>query len=390
MAKNIFLLLVLFSFQILFSQNKNVSTNTEISVITIGPGNSLNDAFGHNAFRVNGTGFDIIYDYGRYDFDAPNFYLNFAKGKLNYLMGEASYYDFVRFYKWQNRTIKEQVLNLSQDEKQNLFNYLLNNSKPENKSYAYDFFYDNCATKMRDVLKVSIDADFQFKEPTGFESKTFRTLIQDHLHWNTWGSFGIDIALGAIIDKVATPNEYMFLPRYIHEFFAYAKKNNQSLVKKDHVVYQAPEKNKKGNFLFSPLIILGLISALILFMTYKDFKNNKRTKWVDVVLFVVTGLIGIVLLLLWFATDHTATAFNYNLLWAFAINILVIGQVIKTTPKKWFVRYVKFLIIMLVLMTFHWIIGLQVFALALIPLLITLLIRYIFLVKYLNNASTVL
>lgn len=384
------LFLIFLNLNLLFSQEKPVTKNIKISVLTIGPGTSLNDAFGHNAFRVKGNAVDVVYDYGRFDFDAPNFYLNFAKGKLNYFMGEAPYYDFLRFYKMQDRTVKEQILNLSNTEKHQLINYLYNNRKPENRNYLYDFFYDNCATKMRDVLKSSISETINFKASESLEPKTFRTLIQDNLHWNTWGSFGIDIALGAVIDKQVTPDEYMFLPEYIHQFFSNAKLNKKALVASSKVVHQGAEKNKKTNFLFSPLFVLCSISFIILFITYKDYKSNHRSKWLDVVIFITTGLIGIVILLLWFATDHSATAFNYNLLWAFAINIFVTIQVVKNTPKKWFRRYVKFLLIMLVLMVFHWSMKLQVFALVLIPILVALAVRYVFLVKHLNTKTTAL
>ncbi|EPR74566.1 hypothetical protein ADIWIN_0418 [Winogradskyella psychrotolerans RS-3] len=102
-------------------------------------------------------------------------------------------------------------------------------------------------------------------------------------------------------------------------------------------------------------------------------------------LFSVTGIIGIVILLLWFATDHSATAQNYNVLWAFPLNIFVVAQLLKPKVKTWFKKYLKFLIIMLCLLTSHWIIGVQVFAIGLIPLLIALLVRYIYLVKFFNQ-----
>jgi len=387
-SKKILLFFLILSCNQLFSQYRQLGPDAEISILTIGPGNSLNDSFGHSAFRVKNTAFDIIFNYGVFDFEAPNFYLNFAQGKLNYKVEAAPYNAFKNWYIQQNRTIEEQILNLSVSEKQLVFNYLATNAEPENSFYLYDFFYDNCATKMRDVLKDALPSNISFEIPKDLEEQSFRDLIAKNLNWNSWGSFGIDVALGSIIDKRATPYEYMFLPDYIFTFFADAKIGDKPLVKNTKTVYQSPIKRTRSNFLLSPLLILGVISLFILYITYKDVKGNKRTKWLDIVLFAVTGLIGFVLLLLWFATDHTATAFNYNLLWAFAINLLVIKQVILTIPKKWFTRYVKFLIIMLVLMAFHWVIGLQVFALALIPLLIALLVRYVFLVRCFN-ASTI-
>jgi len=364
-----------------------LSDDAEASVLTFGPGNSLNDAFGHNAFRIKdkAKGIDIVYGYGQYDFDAPNFYLKFARGKLNYLISRHFYSDIFNYYSRENRTINEQVLNLSTEQKQKLFHYLEDNYKPENRKYLYDFFYDNCATKIRDVLSTVTNNAITFKKPESFEPKTFRTLIYEHVDKNSWGSFGIDVALGSVVDRQASANEFMFLPKYIHAFFEVSKINgNEDLVKSSNVLYKRTTDNSSG-FIFSPLVILGLLAIVILFITYKDFKGQKRTKWLDITLFSLTGTIGILLLLLWFGTDHTATWQNYNLLWACPLNIIVIGQLLKAKIKNWVKSYLKFLVIMLCLMTMHWLIGVQVFAIALIPLLIALAVRYIYLVKYFNS-----
>jgi hypothetical protein len=380
----------LFFITIAFAQQFQLSPESKVSVLTIGPGESLNDAFGHNAFRIldKDLGIDIVYGYGEYDFDAPNFYLKFAQGKLNYLISKHSFSDFEYHYKTYNRTIAEQVLNLSINEKQRLFNYLETNYKPENRRYLYDFFYDNCATRIRDVAIDVTKNNIEFSLPENFEPKTYRQLIHDHVGLNSWGSFGIDIALGSIIDREATATEHMFLPQYIHTFFGNAKINSsENLVESSSTIFQNKKVNSSSNLLFSPLIIMGLFALIILFVTFKDYKNNKRSKWLDIVLFGITGLIGILILLLWFATDHSATANNYNLLWAFPLNIIVIGQLINKRMKKWFKGYLKFLIIMLSLLTLHWIVGVQLYAIALIPFLIALLIRYLYLIKFYNSQN---
>ena len=177
----------------------------------------------------------------------------------------------------------------------------------------------------------------------------------------------------------------MFLPKYIHSYFnrAILKDTNEKLVKNTKTIFKSVDASKKSNFLISPLFILGLISVLLIFITYKDYKKNVRRKWLDVILFVITGLTGIAILLLWFATDHTATAYNYNLLWAFPLNLFMLGQVLKTSPKAWFKKYLKLLLIILCLMLLHWIMGIQVFSIGLIPIIIALVIRYIYLIKIL-------
>ena len=367
-----------------FSQ-KNIPNNTQISVLTIGPGNNLNDAFGHSGIRLKTSYSDIVYDFGRYNFEDPNFYLNFARGKLNYLQGKANYNNLVNFYKQQNRSIKEQTLNLSAEEKQSVYTFLETNYAKNQGAYLYDFFYDNCATKIRDVIENATNGNIDYQLPGNYEDKTFRTLIQDELHPNTWGSLGIDIALGAIIDRTATPREHMFLPKNIHAFYSEATINNRQLVSNSKTIINSDTKFKNGTFLLSPIFVLSLIAILIIYITFNDHKKQRRTKGLDAFIQLILGIIGILLTLLWFGTDHTATGYNYNLLWAFPLSLVMVIQAYKAKPKKWLIGYIKFCVLMLCLLVVHWISGVQQFAPTLIPLLIALFIRYIFLLNFLKK-----
>lgn len=239
MRKILLLLFLFLSVEISNGQQITLSDNTEISVLTIGSGESLNDAFGHSAFRISDPAFglDVTYGYGEYDFDSPNFYLKFAQGKLNYLISKIDFQRFYQGYSYHlNRTIKEQVLNLSQTEKQKLYNYLVNNYKPENRGYLYEFFFDNCATKIKNVAQISVNNNIIFNEPSAFEAETFRKLIHNNVNLNSWGSLGIDLALGSVIDRKATAEEHMFLPENIHVFFENATVNGKPLVKESRVL----------------------------------------------------------------------------------------------------------------------------------------------------------
>lgn len=376
-------LLVLFT-TLSFALQLQLSPKAEISVLTFGPGTSLNDAFGHNAFRIKDQGIDLVYGYGEYDFDAPNFYLKFARGKLNYLISRHRFSDIYRYYSGQNRSISEQILNLSDEEKQKLFEFLENNYKPENRAYLYDFFYDNCATKIRDIAQKVTDQKIDYVLPKNFEQATFRELIHEHLNRNTWGSLGIDIALGSVIDRDAIAYEYMFLPKYIYSFFEKAKfENGTNVIKSSSELYSSRLNASSSNILLSPLVIFSLLAIFIIYITLKDNKRNERTRWLDALIAMITGIIGLLLMFLWFGTDHSATANNYNLLWAFPFNILIVHQLRMQSPKKWLKGYLKFLIIMMVLLTMHWVIGVQVFAIGLIPLLLAIALRYIYVVKIL-------
>lgn len=366
------------------AQQFQLSPQAEVSVLTVDQGKNLSDAFGHSAFRIKdrSRNLDIVYGFGNYDFEAPNFILKFARGKLNYLVSKKKFNEFFDMYRFYDRTIEEQKLDLNQQQKQSLYNFLVNNYKPENRKYLYDFFYDNCATRIRDVANTATNQSIIYSDLENKNNTTFRDLIHEHVGHNTWGSFGIDIALGSLVDRVATKEEQMFLPIYIYKHFENAKLNAKPLVKGVNTIYKSRDSNGYStNFIFSPIVITTFIAFLILFFTYKNHKENTRSKWLDVSIFAVTGIAGVLLLLLWFGTDHTATGYNYNLLWAFPLNIFVIGQLFAKQIKNWFRSYLKFLVIMLTLMSMHWIIGVQAFALGFLPLLIALIVRYVYLIR---------
>ena len=394
MIKNYFFFIAVLITTIAVGQGIPLTENAEISIITVGPGTNLNDSFGHNGFRIRdeSSNIDIIYDYGRYDFNTPNFYLKFAQGKLLYEIGSNNFSPFFNYYKKQNRWIKEQILNLDYSEKKALFKYLQTNAKPENKKYTYDFFYDNCATKMRDVLLGLLGEKLEYKEDHITEAYTFRELIQKNVKANSWGSLGMDVAIGAVVDRKAKPIEYQFLPEYVLQGAnnAVIIRNNEevSLVKKYNLLFESEKQESNTNFFLSPYFIFGCLGTLLLFITYKDFKNGTRSRITDLLIFLSTGLAGVLFVLLWAATDHTSTVNNYNLLWAFPFSILFFLQIFKKSPKAWLQKYVFFLMILLALVAIHWTTGVQVFATGLLPLLIALGIRYIYLWYFLGKKQS--
>ena len=373
-------------FSLLSNAQLKLSNTSEISVLTIGSGHLLNDSFGHNAIRVKDSlyNFDLVFDYGRYDFESKGFYLNFARGKLDYMVGRSAFEDFLSFYKYQNRQVNEQQLNLSTKQKTAFYNFLTENMKPEKRYYPYDFFYNNCATKITDAIESILADQIKYSPPIAFKKETFRNLIRSDLNINSWGSLAIDIALGSKIDQKATIKEHVFLPKNLYLLLenSIAASTNLKIVKKSKLLNSSTATTKTSEGLFSPLAILSLIALLILFITFNDYKKNNRSTWLDVILFAFTGFIGLVLLLLWFATDHEATAYNYNLLWAFAINLLFIPSIIKTQLSNRGIKYIVFLVILLTLMIMHWVTGVQSFSIGLIPFLIAITTRYLFLIRH--------
>ena len=322
-----FFILLFSGFQLIAQQR--LTPEATVSVVTCGPGAELYSAFGHSAFRVHDPilKLDKIYNYGTFDFNKPNFYLNFLKGNLIYQLSTTRFGYFLQEFNYENRWVKTQELDLDATDVQAVYNFLENNAKPENSSYRYDFFYDNCSTKIEEVIKLVLKDKVSFSNNHITSHKSHRDLIVDYTAKKfKWAKFGIDLALGSVIDDEATPEEYKFLPDYIYLGFNNATinfdGNIKPLVKTDYEVLIERE-NPQPFSLLQPFIVFLVISLFFIFKTYQNYKSDKRTKWVDFSLYFITGLIGVVVLLLWFATSHTATYKNFNFLWAFAPNLVV-------------------------------------------------------------------
>lgn len=380
-----FIFMFLFSCFQLVAQQK-LTSEASVSVVTCGQGNELYSAFGHSAFRVFDPNLklDKIYNYGTFDFNKPNFYLNFAKGKLTYQLSTTRFGYFLQEYNYENRWVKLQKLDLNETDVQAVFDFLENNAKPENSSYQYDFFYDNCSTKIEEVIKTVLKDKVTFNNNHITSNKSHRDLIADYTSKKfKWGKFGIDLALGSVIDKEATAAEYKFLPDYIYVGFNNATINvdgkDKPLVGADIIVLT--EKKQSVPFsIMQPFIVFLVIALFFIFKTYQNYTTDKRSKWVDFSLYFITGLIGVVVLLLWFTTSHTATYKNFNFLWAFAPNLVIAFFMFKTNLPKWLANYNKLLLVLLAIQAILWILKVQVFNFAIIPIMAMLFIRYSYLI----------
>lgn len=377
---------------IAFTGKAQLSDEAHISVLTCGPYQpELYSAFGHSAFRVHDpvSGIDVACNYGLFDFSQPNFYLNFALGNNLYKLGIEDYQRFEARYIYENRFIHEQVLNLTKEQKQKLFVYLQNNALPENASYLYDYFYNNCSTKIRDVLKEALGDDVIFDESYITTNFTIRELTDIYIkRQQPWGDLGIDICLGLPMDKKLAPLEYMFLPDYVESGFDHAsiKQNGSTvpLVKEKIVTYEAREENAVSS-LPHPLYLSGFIAALAIALTIWDFRRRVTSRWFDVTLFGVTGLIGILLTFLWFFTNHAAAAKNFNLLWAFPFHFVAAVALFRS--PKWLTKYFLFATLLAVVTLLGWPLWPQTLHYALIPLVAALGLRA-FAQYYFRNVSS--
>lgn len=376
MNKGILFILLVISGECL-AQGYQLSEQAEISVITCGPyQGELYSAFGHSAIRVydpvNQT--DLAFNWGVFDFDQPNFYLNFARGFLYYKLGVYSYPHFRDHYISYNRYVHEQVLDLNSFQKQKLFEYLEWNAQPENVNYRYDYFYNNCATKVRDVFVEVFKDSVTFDGSYVTTDYTIRDLTDIYLKHQPWGDLGIDICLGLPMDKRATPYEYMYLPDYIESGFDHATLNNKPVIKNKIIAYQSMPEETPSRILH-PWAIFGLLLVVTAALSLYDWKRKKLSKWFDITLFSIVGWVGVLLLLLWIATDHQAAARNFNLLWAFPLHAIAAIVLIKKGSQPLLSKYFLGTAILLVATLVFWFFLPQQLNVFLLPVVVALLIR---------------
>ena len=363
------------------AKNKNLSDKSVVSLLTCSPGIELYSIFGHCAIRIYDpvNKIDKIYNYGTFDFDSPNFYMEFIKGKLLYFLSVSNFTFFKNSYIRENRSIYEQVINFSLDQRQLLYQYLEKNYLPENRYYLYDFFFDNCATRIRDAFIDSSTESIKIEFSKNKKKISFRSLIKPYIKDHPWIDLGINIAFGLSTDKIAEPYEFMFLPDYLMEAFQNAlqreKDKSIPLIKKTSWIFRGSGITISHPWILNPKVIFWFFLILIIPVTYIEFRQRRHFSWIDRIIFGLTGLSGILLCLLWLATDHKVTANNLNLLWAIPFHLPVVFILNRNQNTKLIKTYFLMTGILMSLIIIAWKLIPQQFHAALIPLLLILAIR---------------
>jgi len=377
---------------IYFSQNLLAQTDPDsyrescvlrISLLTCTPGQELYSTFGHSALRVTNrsNGADIIYNYGTFDFDDPSFYSKFARGKLLYFVSIDKFENFLEEYKYEQRGITEQVLNLSCSDKEKLFASLQENAKEENKYYKYDFIYDNCTTRLRDVVFRTQGASVNTKNIRPKEETAFRNLIDEYLDksYQYWSKLGIDILLGTPLDKKINSHEAMFLPDYLLKGFDSTTIGGKQLIlEKSQILKPAFQPNKSP--LLSPFTIFAILFIIIGVLGFFR-KTNSFFSFFDFILFFFSGALGILILFMWFGTDHPECKNNFNLAWAFPLHFIIVFFIYKN--RSWLRYYflINSILLLLLLVLWKWLP--QEMNITLIPIVCLLLLRS--LMRYKKN-----
>jgi len=350
----IFLVLIQF-YSISLVGQKSLTENATISLYTCGSGDEVHTKFGHSGIRVKdpAQNLDIIFNYGIFDFDDPNFLINFLKGKLLYQLGIQRNTSFIQNYKDEKRTVYEQVFDLTQEEKTAFYDFLVENYKPENRKYSYDFFADNCSSRIRDIFDIKTPS---IHYPEKLFDRTYRDMLDEHLTKSPWMDFGIDLILGAIADDSTSLEEQFFLPLYMFDYLDKTFLNNKPLVKKTDIVIDFIEvrANQKVSF-FTPKLLFGillLIEILLLIFHYVYPKKSwKIARGYDYFVFLAMGIGGLILAFMWWGTEHIPTKENWNLLWMNPLFLIIVSLYHKRETQGYKVIATLLIIINIIIMS---------------------------------------
>lgn len=294
----------------------NPQDSTYISLLTCAPGAELYSRFGHSAIRIYQplSGLDIVFNYGLFDFQTPHFYLKFIRGKLLYQLGAQRFSDFIQFYQQEGRRVTEMPFQLSAADKRKIIDFLEKNYQPENRKYLYDFFFDNCASRIRDVLEKATALRYTKADAENEHQKSYRQLLDSYLRQAPWEDFGIDLILGLPTDQTAGFRGEMFLPDYLEQNLQAGTVQQHHVGNEPIVLVEGRAPQEANPTLISPLLFFSLFFGLILVFSWKAGPQTLR--WLDTVLFGAIGLAGMLFIFMWFGTNHKATYQNMNLLWA--------------------------------------------------------------------------
>lgn len=299
------------------------TSRLRVSLITCGVGEELYASFGHTAIRVTDSniGMDYAYNYGTFSFD-EDFYPKFVRGKLLYYVSYYTYSSFESDYIEERRSVEEQLLNLTGAQKRRIYTFLQENALPENKYYKYDFLFDNCATRIRDVFPDALGGGFKYGQvlPKG-ERITFRDMIDHYLRNKHWERLGIDLSLGSPIDKPMSNEDVMFIPDYLRDGMATATLNGERVT--GPTVSILPGAVQEEGTLNMPFVLMAVIAVLTI-LGLSVPRLRVLGKVMSSILLFVSGLLGWYFVFMWLGTDHQSCKNNFNVLWALPTNLIFV------------------------------------------------------------------
>jgi len=321
----------------------------EVYLLTCGPGTETYSVYGHSALRIviPEKESDLVYNWGVFDFNTPNFAWKFAKGRLSYSLGVSTYDNFLRDYYLEKRWVVSQKLNLESDEVEKLFQLIAENLKPENINYRYDFFYDDCSTRIRDLIEKSVGDNLLW--PPGEETRnmpTFRQLTGKYEEVFPWTKAGIDLLMGSPGDKKASFRDRMFLPVEMKDGLSELQIRRQGktipLLANPVLVLDFDQPAFRKNLFTTPFFVFCILLIIMIMLT-GFFRGKKSSSIIDITVFSIFSILAILMIFFNFFTDHQQMKWNLNIIWLNPFIILcLLSLILKKDSLVWF-RIVFFL-----------------------------------------------
>ncbi len=295
------------------SMAQPLSEQAEISLLTCGPGEELYTRYGHTAIRVADPSYDldVVFNYGIFDFNTEHFYWKFMRGETYYQLGIERWEDFRVGYAYMGRSVVEQVLNLTQAQKQSLFDALVENYQPENRYYLYNFVFDNCATRPYLLIKKAVD-DTIVSDYKGAEGKSYRAFIRHYTRPASWANFGINLLFGPKADRAMRGEERLFLPEELMYYMEEARTADGTKIVKasDAQSFGIASVPFYATWYFG----VACFAVVMLLISWIDRRRGKLSWGVDVVLGIGYALVLLLVGFLTFFSLHPLVGFGWRLL----------------------------------------------------------------------------
>lgn len=322
-----------------FSVQSQSTDSIRFSLLTCAPGTEIYSLFGHTAIRYENytRRIDVVFNYGMFSFNTPNFIFRFVAGETDYQLGITPYSYFEAEYAMRGSSVYQQVLNLTQSEKERLLTILENNYLPENRIYRYNYFYDNCTTRARDKIEECVEGKVVY--PDSLSGKSYRSIVHEFTAGSPWDEFGIDLCLGAEADKEINKRQQMFSPFYMkyyasNAYIVDAGGTRRPLILDETKIVDVEPDEVQPGFILSPLMCGALFLALCVVMAWGQWKTQRIWWGWDIVLYGLQGLAGCIIAFLFFFSVHPTVGSNWLLILFNPIPLLYLPFMVYKAVKR--------------------------------------------------------
>jgi hypothetical protein len=292
---------------------QELSEQSFISLITCTPGEELYARYGHTALRVCDpeARLDITFNYGIFSFDVDHFYWKFVRGETWYSLGTNSTRWFMESYAEEDRPVYEQVLNLNLKQRNRIWLALVENYRPENRKYLYNFVFDNCATRPY-LLIANALGDTIVSDYTGNTGQTYRRFLRHYTGALSWANAGINLLFGPKADQLMTSDQRLFLPEELMFFLQGAHLSDGTPLVGEHTI--APFVIASTPWYASWPLGLALYVLIVCLISYYDRKRQRWSWWLELAVGIPYVLLIAIVTFLTFFSCHPLVGFGWRLL----------------------------------------------------------------------------